>query len=106
MVNKNETEISPPPDNDPGPMENGIIQELGTLPPKSIINEEALARILQRHPATVKRAVARGELPPPIRFLGAPAWTVEVILRHLDKLLEVAAKEAEEKFRKFPELRH
>jgi len=73
----------------------GVVRELGELPPGAILEEEAVARMFNRHPASVKRAVARGELPPPTRFLGKPRWTAGAILAHLDTRLESARREAE-----------
>ena len=53
----------------PGPLDDpqespGIVKDLGSLPPGSIVPEEALARMFGRHPVSIKRAVERGELPP------------------------------------------
>jgi len=72
-----------------------IVRELGESPPGGLISEAALARLLGRHPASIKRAVERGELPPPTRLLGKPIWTVGAILRHIEARLEASAKEAE-----------
>ena len=83
----------------------GIIKELGDLPAGAIVNEEALARIFRRHQVSIKRAVQRGELPPPIRLLGAPVWTVGVILQHLKERLDTAKKEADDTARRFHDLR-
>ena len=73
----------------------GIVSELGRLGPGSIITETALAKLLGRHPISIKRAVGRGELPQPIRLMGKPVWTAEAILKHLEKRLADAAKEVE-----------
>ncbi len=83
---------------------HGIITVLAELPESSIVSEEALARILDRHQVSIKRAVERGELPPPIRLLGAPVWTVGSILRHFEGRLESAKKEAASTARRFREL--
>ncbi len=80
---------------------NGISVELGTLPPNTLITEKALAKLLGRAAKSIKRAVARGELPPPVRILGEPRWTVGAILRHIEKRLDVAAHEAEIERRRF-----
>ena len=80
-------------------MLSGIIRELGDLPNGAIVNEEALARIFGRCQVSIKRAIQRGELPPPIKLLGMPVWTVEKLLTHINKRLDMAQKE-EEKMRK------
>ena len=73
----------------------GIIATLGDLKPGAVITEAGLAYLFHRHVASVKRAVQRGELPPPCRLFGQPTWTVGTLLRHLEGRLDQAAKEAE-----------
>jgi hypothetical protein len=71
----------------------GIVKEIGELPPGAILDEEALARIFGRHTVSVKRAVERGELPPPVRLFGKPCWMARTILAHLEERLEAAKRE-------------
>ncbi|MBI2505056.1 MAG: hypothetical protein HYW07_17700 [Candidatus Latescibacteria bacterium] len=73
----------------------GIIALLGELKPGAVLFEEGLARLFDRHPASIKRAVQRGELPPPCRLFGGNAWTAGALVRHIEKRLEQAAKESE-----------
>ena len=73
----------------------GIVRELGDLPPGAILEEEAVARMFGRHAASVKRAVERGELPPPVRMFGKPCWTAGAILAHVEARLEAAKREAD-----------
>jgi len=73
----------------------GICAIVGALPPGSIISEQGLAKMLAKHPASIKAAVDRGELPPPIRFMGKPTWTAGAVVKHFEKRLEAAEKEAE-----------
>ena len=72
----------------------GIIAELGELKPGAIIFERGLARLFERHPQSIKRAVQRGELPQPARLFGKPYWTVGVLTRHAEDQLQQAAEEA------------
>jgi hypothetical protein len=72
----------------------GIIVLLGELKPSAIITEEGAARLFNRHVASVKRAVQRGELPPPCRLFGGNAWTAGAIVQHIEKRLDQAAQEA------------
>jgi hypothetical protein len=74
----------------------GIVRELGDLPPGAIVEEEALARMFGRHAVSVKRAVERGELPPPVRMFGKPCWTAGAVLAHVEARLEAAKREAEQ----------
>ena len=78
----------------------GIIAALGELKPGAIITEEGVAHLFSRHVASVKRAVQRGELPPPCRLFGGNAWTVGSLVRHIESRLEEAAKESERTARK------
>jgi hypothetical protein len=77
-----------------------IVPELGALGAGAIVTEAGLAKLLHRHPTSIKRAVDRGELPEPCRMLGAPCWTVGVIVRHIEARLAEAAREAEQTARR------
>jgi hypothetical protein len=51
----------------------GVDQDLAALNAMkldALISETELARILHRDPKSIKRAVERQELPPPLRFIG------------------------------------
>jgi hypothetical protein len=82
----------------------GVIAELGELKPATIITEDGLAKIFQRHPVSVKRAIQRGELPPPCRLFGGNVWTVGALIRHIEDRLEHAAKEAEQEAKRLGNL--
>ncbi len=62
----------------------GLWRDLGELPAGAVVTEEALARIFGKHRITIKRAVQRGELPPPVRLFGVPVWTVSSLLNHIE----------------------
>jgi hypothetical protein len=71
----------------------GIVTELGEMPGRSVIYEEGVAALFDRCETTVKRAVERGELPPPVRLFGSNAWTADALLAHIEARLERAALE-------------
>jgi hypothetical protein len=73
----------------------GIIGVLGELKPGTVITEEGLAHLFQRHVVSVKRAVQRGELPPPCRLFGINVWTAGAVIRYIESRLDRAAQEAE-----------
>lgn len=73
----------------------GIVVGLGALHPTTIITEEGVARLFCRHIVSVKRAVERGELPPPCNLFGSKVWTAGILIRHIERRLEQAAKESE-----------
>jgi hypothetical protein len=73
----------------------GIIEALATLHSSAIITEEGIAHLFNRHVVSVKRAVERGELPPPCTLFGSRVWTAGVLTQHIERRLERAAQEAE-----------
>ena len=73
----------------------GILKILGELPQGTIVSESALAKIFNKHPISIKRAVLRGEIPPSARLMGEPSWTVGWIIRHIENRLENAKREFE-----------
>ena len=95
MTHIDETETSDLP---------GLISELGELGSGALVTELSLATLFGRTGSTIKRAVDRGELPPPVRLFGQPTWTVGALVRHIEGRLELAAKEAEDARQKFLEL--
>ena len=72
-----------------------IVRALGDLPADSVITEDGLAKMFDRHGVSVRRAVERGELPPSIRMFGKPVWTIRVLREHMARRLEQAQKEAD-----------
>jgi hypothetical protein len=61
---------------------------LAMLPPLTLISEYKLAQLFGRHVTSVKRAVQRGELPPPVPLFGVNYWTVAAILEYISARLE------------------
>lgn len=82
----------------------GVVAEFGELKDGAILFEEGLARLLHRHPVSIKRAVERGELPQPCRLLGRNAWTVGAVLHFLEERQGQAAKKKGELERKIAKL--
>ena len=56
-----------------------FLTALAVLPPQTLISEYKLAQMAGRHVTSVKRAIQRGELPPPVPLFGANVWTVATI---------------------------
>lgn len=69
-----------------------VCRELGELDEGALIFEAGLAQMLGKHVVSVKRAVERGELPPPTRLMGKPVWTAGVIRRHIEERLAAEAR--------------
>ena len=74
--------------------DEGVIR-LGQLSGDTIVTEATLCKLFGRHPASVKRAVRRRELPPPVKMFGQPCWTVKAILDHFEARLVSAARAIE-----------
>src|SRR5205809_657010 len=74
--------------------DDGVVAELGALPPGAILTRMALARIFKREPISISRAVERGELPRPAYLLGNERWTAGAIIRHFEKRMVEAAEDA------------
>jgi hypothetical protein len=82
-----------------------IMTALAVLPPHALISEHQLAELFRRHVSSVKRAVQREELPPPVALFGANVWTVAVILDHISARLEAARKDTAQTARRLQHLR-
>ncbi|MCK6474048.1 MAG: hypothetical protein L6R28_20190 [Planctomycetes bacterium] len=82
------------------PVGQDVISSLVALPPKALVTEAGLAKAFGVTTRTVRRMVARGELPPPIRLTGKSTWIAERILAHLDARAECAAREADREARR------
>jgi len=72
-----------------------VITALGDLPPDTLLTKQGLAEIFGLCTDSIRRAVERGELPPPTQVCGKSRWTVKSITNHIDALLEAAKEEAE-----------
>ena len=68
---------------------------IGSLQDGALITEAGLAKMFGRHPVSIKRAVERGELPPPIYLLKRPMFSIGGIRRHLERRFEEALVEQE-----------
>ena len=78
---------------------------LAVLPPLTLISEHKLAQLFRRHVTSVKRAVQRGELPPPVPLFGGNFWTAAAILEHISARLEAERTAAAQTARRVQHLR-
>jgi len=83
------------------PVGDGVCEELAHLPDDAVVSEHALARMFKRCTKSVKRAVRRGELPPPVKMFGKPRWLAGAIREHIRGKLGQAAREAQEQRARF-----
>ena len=72
----------------------GVYPILGALGHGALVTEEGLAKIFGCCRRSIRRAVCRGELPPPVRLMGKPTWTAGAIVRHFDRRLADAEEQA------------
>ena len=73
---------------------SGVVTALAELPREAHLDAAALGKILVRCKKSVGRAWRRGELPPPVKFLGRHVWLVGTILDHFRERQDAAVKEA------------
>jgi len=73
----------------------GIVTALAELPPNAHLDSEALGQILGRCRKSVQRAVRRGELPPPVKFMGKHVWLAKAILAHMEARQDAVVDQAE-----------
>jgi predicted ATPase len=64
------------------------LETLNTMATETMISEAELARIINRNPKSIKRAIDRQELPPPGRWFGRNVWTVGSIRRHIEAAID------------------
>ena len=72
-----------------------LIVGLAQLPAKALLDEDALAGVLSVSKRTIRRMVARFELPPPIALAGRSTWIADRVLAHIEARAERAARKAE-----------
>jgi hypothetical protein len=61
---------------------SGVCVDLATIPVNAQLDMRALARIFKRSKKSIQRAIRRGDLPKPFRFMGKCVWLAGVILDH------------------------
>jgi hypothetical protein len=81
-----------------------LIEELALLPERTLIDERRLAMLLKVTPRTVRRMVARFELPPSIRLAGRSVWMAGHVLAHIQAAAERASNNAEHQARRLRNL--
>ena len=81
-----------------------IVRDLGDMPGEALISEKALGDMFSRCPTSIKRAVERGELPPPTRLFGKAFWTAGAIVAHFESRLKDAKRKAEEESKRMEDL--
>ena len=70
---------------------------MGSLHDGALITEAGLAKMFGRHPASIKRAIERGGLPPPIHLLKRPMFSIGAIRNHLLQRFQEALEEQKRK---------
>ena len=71
-----------------------VLTGLAELPPDALLDEAAVALVLEVSKRTVRRMVARYELPPPVRFAGRSTWQAARILAWFHRRADRAEREA------------
>ena len=77
-----------------------ILSKLAELPPKTLLDEKALAQSLGVCGRTIRRMATRFEIPPGIVFAGRKLWQAGKVLEYFETKANRAIKEAERQARK------
>ena len=80
----------------PGSAERLAVDVLARFPESAWIDEAAMGRTFGVTGRSIRRMVARGELPPAISLAGCSRWNVGRVRRWLDTLAEKAETDARE----------
>jgi hypothetical protein len=86
------------------PQTAGVCTGLAELPRDAHLDAEALAHMLGCCKKSVQRAWRRGELPPPVTFMGRHVWLVGTILDHFQARQDAALREARKRGEKISQL--
>ena len=81
-----------------------LLDEFALLHERTLVDERKLATALKVTPRTIRRMVARFELPPPIRLAGRSVWMVGHVLAHIQAAAERALSNAERQARRLHNL--
>ena len=71
-----------------------VLTGFAGLPADALLDETAVALVLEVSKRTVRRMVARYELPPPVRFAGRSTWQAARILAWFHRRADRAEREA------------
>ena len=88
----------------PSPAASRTITGLAELPGKTLLDERALAGMFRVTTRTIRRMIARFELPPPVMLAGKSTWIVERVLAHIEDRADRAARHAEHQARRIETL--
>ncbi|HEY3319903.1 MAG TPA: hypothetical protein VGP72_05440 [Planctomycetota bacterium] len=73
-----------------------VVTGLAEMSRHALIDERALALSFAVTPRTIRRMVARHELPPPVRMAGRATWLAGKVIEHIEARAERAARKAEQ----------
>lgn len=76
------------------PAQDGIFTSLAELPAQAILTEAAMAKAFGVTGRTIRRMVARYELPPPVTISGRSTWFAGRVLTWIESKAERQEREA------------
>lgn len=82
---------------DPGSRSMGVVTGIADLPGNAYIDSKELGRLIGRCKKSIQRAVRRGELPPPVKFMGRHVWLVKTILDHFEERQRAACQQMKQR---------
>jgi predicted DNA-binding transcriptional regulator AlpA len=78
----------------PGPDSGRVVSGFASLAPETLLDETAVAQVLRVSKRTVRRMVARYELPPPVPFGGRSFWQVGRVVAWFERRADRLEREA------------
>ena len=91
MDDKDQEKAAAPENGDNG----GAITRLAELPERALVDEQFVADVFDVTPRTVRRMVARCEIPPPLSVGSRSMWLAGRILDFLDGRAQQVQRDAE-----------
>ena len=82
----------------------GVWREFNELGQNTIVTEGAVAAILGKHLMSIRRAIDKQQLPPPVKLMDQRVWRLGAILDFIDGRLAAEQKDAEKLRRKVLEM--
>lgn len=94
MADPGQTQVAAAPEPEPDSTAGVVLTRLAELPERALLDEAALADALSVSDRTVRRMVARGELPPPVQLASRATWQAGRVLGWIEEQIERAEQQA------------
>lgn len=100
MAEASELPVAAAPEAEPASLPGVVLTRLAELPERALLDEAALADALSVSDRTVRRMVARGELPPSVPLASRATWQAGRVLGWIEEQIERAEQRARQEARR------